>query len=109
MTDVLDRVRQGEADPPCLACGGIQKSDTISFGQALIPAVIERAMQLASECDLLIAVGSTLQVFPVAGAVPLAADSGAEIVIINAEPTAMDELADLLLTGSISEILPQLV
>jgi len=108
MAQVLERVKNGEADPACLACGGIQKSDTISFGQALVPAVIERAMQLASEADLLLAVGSTLQVYPVAGAVPLAAEAGARIVIINAEPTAMDELADLLLTGSISEILPQL-
>lgn len=109
MQEVLERVRKGEADPVCLGCGGIQKSDTISFGQALVPEVIERALQLASECDLLIAVGSTLQVYPVAGAVPVAAENGAEIVIINAEPTAMDEFADLLLTGSISEILPQLV
>lgn len=109
MPAVLDRVRQGEADPACHECGGILKSDTISFGQALVPEVIERALLLASECDLLIAVGSTLQVYPVAGAVPLAAGNGAEVVIINAEPTAMDELADLLLNGSISEILPQLV
>ncbi|MFK7967280.1 MAG: NAD-dependent deacetylase [Burkholderiaceae bacterium] len=109
MQEVLARVRAGEADPACLACGGIQKSDTISFGQALVPEVIERAMQLSSEADLLLAVGSTLQVYPVAGAVPLAAEAGARVVIMNAEPTAMDEMADLLLTGSISEILPQIV
>lgn len=109
MQSVLERVSNGEPDPACLNCGGIQKSDTISFGQALIPEVIERAMQLASEADLLLAVGSTLQVYPVAGAVPLAAEAGAKIVIMNAEPTAMDELADLLLTGSISELLPQIV
>lgn len=106
MTDVLQRVRDGEADPPCLECGGIQKSDTISFGQALVPEVIERAMRVASEADLLIAIGSTLQVYPVAGAVPLAADNGARIVIVNAEPTGMDDLADALINESISEVLP---
>lgn len=106
MTDVLQRVRDGEADPPCLACGGIQKSDTISFGQALVPEVIERAMRVATEADMLIAIGSTLQVFPVAGAVPLAAENGARIVIINAEPTGMDDLADALINDSISEVLP---
>lgn len=106
--DVLARVKAGEADPACLSCGGIQKSDTISFGQALVPEVIERALRVASEADLLIAIGSTLQVYPVAGAVPLAADNGARVVIINAEPTGMDDLADALINSSISEVLPQI-
>ena len=106
MEEALARVRAGEVDPACLECGGILKSDTISFGQALVPKVIERAMDVASEADLLIAVGSTLQVYPVAGAVPLAKQAGARVVIINAEPTGMDDLADALLPGSISELLP---
>ena len=59
MEEALARVRAGEEDPHCPACGGIQKSDTISFGQALVPAVIERALRAASEADLLIAVGTT--------------------------------------------------
>ncbi|MEZ5740706.1 MAG: Sir2 family NAD-dependent protein deacetylase, partial [Burkholderiaceae bacterium] len=109
MADVLARVQAGEPDPACLHCGGILKADTISFGQALVPAVIDRAMQVAGEADLLLAIGTTLQVFPVANVVPIASDAGARVVIINAEPTAMDELADAVLTGSISEILPQLV
>jgi NAD-dependent deacetylase len=106
--EVLARVKAGEPDPACLQCGGIQKSDTISFGQALVPEVIERAMRTASEADLLLAIGSTLQVYPVAGAVPLAAENGARIVIINAEPTGMDDLADALINSSISEVLPQI-
>src|SRR5690606_27509201 len=97
METALARVRAGEADPACLRCGGILKSDTISFGQALVPEVIERAMKAAGEADLLLAVGSTLQVYPVAGAVPLAKDAGARVVIMNAEPTPMDGLADVLL------------
>ncbi len=108
MQETLDRVRAGESDPACLECGGILKSDTISFGQALVPEVIERALRSAAEADLLLAVGSSLQVYPVAGAVPAARDSGARIVIVNAEPTPFDEIADAVLAGSISEILPRL-
>jgi len=54
MRHALERVRAGEADPPCTRCGGILKSDTISFGQALVPEVIDRAMNAAGEADLLI-------------------------------------------------------
>jgi NAD-dependent deacetylase len=106
METALKRVRDGEADPHCLSCGGILKSDTISFGQALVPEVIDQAMEVASEADLFIAIGSTLQVFPVAGVVPLAKKAGARVVILNAQPTAMDDQADALLNGSISEVLP---
>lgn len=106
MPETLARVRAGEADPACLRCGGILKSDTISFGQALVPEVIDRAMRVAGEADLLLAVGSTLQVYPVAGAVPIAHEAGAKIVIVNLEPTGMDHLADAVLTAPISEVLP---
>ena len=106
MADVLERVRAGEVDPTCRACGGILKSDTISFGQALVPTVIRRAMQVACEADLLLAVGSTLQVQPVAGVVTLAKDAGARVVIVNNQPTAMDDLADALLHQPIGEVLP---
>ena len=106
MHDVLDRVRAGEADPPCLQCGGILKSDTISFGQALVPQVIDRAMQAAAEADLMLAVGSTLQVYPVAGSVEVAHQAGARVIIMNNQPTPLDGLAGLLLNGPIGELLP---
>lgn len=109
MDEILDRVRRGEQDPPCEICGGILKSDTISFGQNLVPEVIDRAFSVAAQCDTLIAVGSTLQVYPVAGVVPHAANHGARIVIINAEPTGMDDIADAVVRGSISDVLPDLV
>lgn len=109
MAETLDRVRDGEDDPPCLVCGGILKSDTISFGQNLVPEVIDRAMTVSQATDLLVAVGSTLAVYPVAGCVPLAERAGASVVIVNAEPTEMDGLADVVLRGPISEILPALV
>jgi NAD-dependent deacetylase len=103
---VLERVRAGEEDPACRDCGGILKSDTISFGQALVPEVIERAMQVSEECDLLLAVGSTLSVYPVASCVPTAKRAGARVVIVNGGPTEMDGLADAVLRGEISELLP---
>jgi len=106
MHAVLERVRAGEKDPPCVTCGGILKSDTISFGQQLVPEVIDRAMKSAQEGDLLLAVGTSLRVFPVANAVPIAQAAGARIVIMNAEPTQFDDIADALLNGSISDELP---
>jgi NAD-dependent deacetylase len=106
MPETLARVRAGEDDPRCRRCGGILKSDTISFGQALVPEVIERAMAAAGEADLMLAIGTTLQVYPVAGAVPLARQAGARVVIVNAEPTPLDDLADALMRDPISEVLP---
>jgi NAD-dependent deacetylase len=109
MEKALARVRAGEADPACRSCGGILKSATISFGQALVPEVIDRAMQAASEAEVLLAVGSTLRVYPVAGAVPAAKAAGAKLVIVNAEETAFDELADAIFNEPISEVLPRLL
>lgn len=108
MQAVLERVRAGEEDPPCRDCGGILKSATISFGQPLVPEVIERAMQAAAEADLLLAIGSTLQVYPVAGVVPRAKSAGARIVIINAQPTQFDDIADIVIRQQIGTVLPAL-
>ena len=108
MEKALARVRAGEADPPCRTCGGILKSATISFGQQLVPEVIDRAMQAAAEADLFLSVGTSLQVYPIAGAVPIAKRAGARVVIVNAEPTPFDELADAVFNDSISAVLPAL-
>ena len=106
---VLERVRAGEADPPCRDCGGILKSDTISFGQQLVPEVIDQAMQAAAEADLFLAVGTSLQVYPVAGTVDVARAAGARIVIVNAQPTPFDEIADAVFHQPISEVLPAIL
>jgi NAD-dependent deacetylase len=106
MQSVLDRVRAGEDDPPCRTCGGILKSATISFGQPLVPAVIERALRAAEEADVLLAVGTSLQVYPVAGLVPASKSAGARIVIVNAEPTPFDDIADAVLRDPIGRVLP---
>jgi NAD-dependent deacetylase len=84
------------------------KSATISFGQNLVPEDLRAAEEAAAACGLLLAVGSTLGVYPAAGLVPIAARYGAAIVIVNGGPTDLDGLADVVVTGSISEILPQL-
>lgn len=103
---MLNRVRAGERDPSCDRCGGIVKTATISFGQALVPEVIDRAFQVAGEADVFVAVGSTLQVYPVANTLPLAHRTGARTVIVNAQETQFDDVAGAVLRGSISEILP---
>ena len=108
MQETLERVRAGEEDPQCLECNGLLKSDTISFGQQLIPQVIDRALRVAAEGDLLIAIGTTLQVFPVAGTVPIALDAGARLLIINAEPTQFDDVADAVIRAPIGDVLPRL-
>lgn len=93
MRETLDRVRGGEADPACERCGGILKSATISFGQNLDPALLRRSEAAAEACDLFLAVGTSLTVYPVAHLPELALDAGARLVIVNAEPTALDEVA----------------
>jgi NAD-dependent deacetylase len=108
MQEMLDRVRAGDADPHCELCGGVIKSDTISFGQALVPAVIEAALGAAERCDVLLAAGSSLSVYPAANVVPRAKAAGARVVIVNGEPTNMDRFADALLLGELSVLLPAL-
>ncbi|MEO7761664.1 MAG: Sir2 family NAD-dependent protein deacetylase, partial [Casimicrobiaceae bacterium] len=109
MEETLHRLLTGEDDPPCRLCGGILKSDTISFGQNLVPAVIDRAMRAAAQADCLLAVGTSLQVYPIAGAVPEARDAGARVVIVNAEPTPFDDIADAVLREPIGTTLPQIL
>jgi NAD-dependent deacetylase len=109
MERALERVRNGEEDPPCRTCGGILKSATISFGQNLVPEDLARAERAALRCDLMLAVGSTLSVYPIAGVVPLAKQAGARTIIVNAGPTEMDAIADFVIRGAIGEVLPALV
>jgi NAD-dependent deacetylase len=109
MERALARVRAGEEDPACRSCGGILKSATISFGQSLVQQDLQRAGDAARRCDLMLAIGTKLSVYPIAGIVPVAKEAGARVVIVNAEPTEMDALADMVLRGSISALLPRLV
>ncbi len=109
MERALERVRSGEADPPCRACGGILKSATISFGQGLVEEDLRRADAAARRANVMLAVGSTLGVYPIANVVPLAKAHGATVIIVNGGATEMDDLADIRIEGSISDILPAIV
>ena len=105
---VLQRVREGEEDPRC-ECGGLIKAATILFGQGLIPEDLKKMAEALIACDLLITVGTSLQVFPVAEVVPGAVMRDVKVVIVNGEPTKMDIYADVVVIGSISETLPTIL
>jgi len=109
MQRALDRVRAGEADPPCRSCGGILKSATISFGQNLVPEDLSRAQRAAAECDVFLAVGTSLTVYPVAYLPEIALGAGARLIIVNAEPTPYDDKADAVFGDRIGDVLPALV
>jgi NAD-dependent deacetylase len=109
MSDVLERVDAGEDDPRCEACDGIQKSATISFGQSLDPDVLDASIQAARDCDLFLAVGSSLQVQPAASLCGVAVSTGHPLVVVNAEPTPYDDLARAVVREPIGQVLPELV
>ena len=109
MDETLERVRAGEDDPPCLRCGGILKSATISFGESLDPRVIARAEEVAASVEVFLVAGSSLGVYPAAALAPTAHHHGAKLVIANNEPTPYDLLADAVLAGPLSEVLPAVV
>lgn len=109
MADALARVEAGEADPPCLECGGILKSATVMFGERLDPVVLGDALAISKACTVFIAVGSSLQVQPAAGLAGVAADHGARLVIVNAEPTPYDDRADDVIREPIGSALPKLL
>jgi NAD-dependent deacetylase len=107
--DVLARVDAGEPDPPCPVCGGVLKTATVYFGEALDADVVDAATRAAADCDVFLAVGTSLGVHPAAGLVDVAAASGARVVIVNAEPTPYDGLADLVVREPIGTALPVLL
>jgi NAD-dependent protein deacetylase/lipoamidase len=113
---VHERVRSGELDPSCQAlradgtlCGGVLKSATISFGQSLVARDLQRAEAAAASCEVLLALGSTLGVYPAAGLVPIAVRNGAKVLIVNGGPTELDALADVVVHGSLSDVLPMML
>ncbi|WP_228973634.1 Sir2 family NAD-dependent protein deacetylase [Streptomyces sp. DH12] len=109
MAAALERVAAGEDDPECRACGGILKSATVMFGERLDPAVLGEAVAVASACDVFLAVGSSLRVQPAASLVRVAADHGARLVVVNAEATPYDALADEVVREPIGTALPELL
>lgn len=106
--DVTPRLEAGEEDPPCLVCGGILKSATVSFGQSLDQGVLDASVEAARDCDLFVAIGTSLQVYPAAGLCDVALGSGARLVIVNAEPTPYDDQTAAIHTDPIEQVLPRL-
>jgi NAD-dependent deacetylase len=106
MKDELTRVSGGDLDPSCLDCNGILKSDTISFGQSLDESKITMAFDYVKNSDLLLCIGTTLQVFPIAGVVDVAKAAGAKLIIVNNQETQYDDVADGVLRDSINEVIP---
>ena len=106
---VLERLDAGDDDPACPDCGGILKAATISFGQAMDVATVERAWDLVDRADLVLAVGTSLQVFPAASLVPTAHEMGVPLAICNAEPTPYDGLAEVVARDRVEDLLPAVV
>ncbi|MEU0374678.1 Sir2 family NAD-dependent protein deacetylase [Streptomyces sp. NPDC006283] len=109
MAEALARVEAGEDDPACTACGGILKSATVMFGERLDPVVLGQAMAISKACEVFVAVGTTLRVQPAASLAGVAAEHGARLIVVNAEPTPYDELADEVVREPIGTALPPLL
>jgi len=105
---VLERVRAGDPDPRCEACGGLQKCATVSFGQSLDPTRLQRAHDAVMSCDLLLSIGTSLVVHPVALLPRTALEAGARLVVVNGEPTPYDHVADAVIRSDIVAALPSL-
>src|SRR6185312_5926611 len=97
-------VSAGERAPDCPQCGGYIKTATVSFGQSMPEDAMQRAQDLATRCDLFLAIGSSLVVSPAAGFPLMAKRNGAKLAIINREPTEFDDIADLVVREDIGEV-----
>jgi NAD-dependent deacetylase len=109
MSAALARVAAGEPDPSCQVCGDVLKSATVYFGQLLDEDVVEACAAAASDCDVFLAVGTSLQVWPAAGLADIAVRAGARLVVVNADATPYDDVADLVVRERIGTALPRLV
>jgi NAD-dependent deacetylase len=109
MSWVRERFEPAEQAPDCPGCGGYIKSATVSFGQAMPVAAMQRAEELTLACDLFLTIGSSLVVWPAAGFPLMAKRNGAALVIINREPTDFDNLADLVVRQDIGDALAPFV
>ncbi len=106
--DVLARL-DAEPDPRCRACGGLLATDVVMFGERLPPDVLDASVRAAQSCSVFLAIGTTLTVQPAAALTAVAADAGARVVIVNADPTPYDPLADVIVRDPIDQAVPALV
>jgi len=105
LAPIKEAFQKDESLPVCTVCGGIVKTATISFGQPMPERQMLEAQQDSLDCDLFIAIGSSLVVFPAAALLPLAKENGAKLVILNRDETDFDGLADLSVRAEIGDFL----
>lgn len=108
LADIRPTFEASGEPPACRACGGLVKSATIAFGQAMPEEAMRRATRLTLASDLFLAVGSSLVVFPAADFPVLAKRNGARLVIVNRDPTPLDDIADLVINADIGTVLAPL-
>ena len=109
LTEVRAIFDAQDGPPTCKWCNGMVKSTTVSFGQAMPEDEMRRAHEATLACDLFIAIGSSLQVYPAAGFPIVAKRNGAKLIILNREPTELDEIADLVIHAEIGATLAPFV
>ncbi len=109
MSATLERVAAGEPDPACPECGAILKAGLIMFGQQLNMRSMLTAQLIAETSDIFLAIGTSLQVEPAASLCAIAVEHGADLIIVNAEPTPYDSIATEVVRDPIGAALPQLV
>jgi len=108
MHETLERVRAGEDDPRCTCCGGILKSATISFGESLVPDDLHRSQLAAARADVFLALGTSLAVYPAAALPEIALRNGARLIVMNAQETPFDRVADAVVREQLGAVLPAL-
>ncbi|HMR49735.1 MAG TPA: Sir2 family NAD-dependent protein deacetylase [Arachnia sp.] len=109
MEEMLSRLNAGDPDPRCSQCGGVARATVILFEEALDADILNASIDAARDCDAIVAVGTSLGVYPVAGLFPEAVHHGAYGVIVNASPTPYDRIADEVVRGEIDDVLPRLL
>ena len=109
MDEAVERVAAGDLAPECDVCGGLLKPATISFGQSMPALAMQAAVEACQDCDVFLAVGSSLVVYPAASLPELVKQAGAALIIINRTPTPLDDIADLVINDEIGKMLPALV
>ena len=107
--EIEKRLEQGEETPECQECHGILKTATISFGEAMPVRETREAERRSSNCDLFIAIGSSLVVYPAAYMPVYALEAGAKLVIINLTPTSIDHRATVVLRGKAGEVMSRVI
>lgn len=107
--EALARVDEGDLPPECSSCGGVLKPDVVLFGEMLPQQAFRRAERLADQADAMLVAGSSLTVWPAAGLPERTLAAGGELVVVNADPTKLDQRASVAIRGQVEEIVPRIL